>query len=91
MEFNKLCILGIHPRNFIHSAKQTKIFDFGLLQARRAVALCWKSVEAPTLRMWHRELMNSIGMERLTYVVRGRQSDFDQLWETYMNAMETRT
>ena len=57
----KLCILGIHPRNFIHSAKQTKIFDFGLLQARRAVALCWKSVEAPTLRVYRAGEANLCG------------------------------
>ena len=87
----KLCILGIYPKNFIQPAKLTKILDFGLLQARRAVALCWKSVDAPTLRMWHRELMNSIGLERLTYIVGGRQSDFEQLWEVYMGAVETNT
>ena len=88
---DKLCILGIHPTHFKLAANQVKVLDFGLLQARRAVVLSWKSLEPPTLRMWHRELMNCIGLERLTYITRGRQNDFVQLWETYMNALETRT
>lgn len=40
---------GIYPMNFTQTQKQTKLLDFGLLQARRMTALYWRSMEAPTL------------------------------------------
>lgn len=83
----KLCVLGIYPEDFIQTSKQTKLLDFGLLQARRAIALCWKSMDAPSLRMWMRELLECIGLERLTYIAKGKRKDFDQLWGPYMNIM----
>lgn len=57
----KLCVHGIYPKNFLQASKQHIILDFGLFQARRAIALCWKSMDAPTLRMWIRELSNCAG------------------------------
>lgn len=35
----KLCILGIYPKDFPFTSNQTQMLDFGLLQARRAIAL----------------------------------------------------
>ncbi len=45
----KLRILGIYPLDFM--LKRTKTLDFSLLQARRVIALCWKSMNAPWLEM----------------------------------------
>ena len=39
----KLCILGIYPDSFTVSSKQSILIDFGLLQARRMIALSWKN------------------------------------------------
>lgn len=44
---SKLCVLGIYPESFTQTNKQTKLLDFGHLHARRAIALCWKSMDAP--------------------------------------------
>lgn len=68
----KLSVLGIYPKDFIQTSKQTKLLDFGLLQARRAIALCWKSMDAPSLKIWIKELLSSIGPERLTYITKGK-------------------
>ena len=43
-----LCLLGIYPKNFKRTLKQTKLLDIGLLQDRRAIAIYeynqrWKS------------------------------------------------
>ena len=84
----KLCVLGIYPEDFVQTQKKTKLLDFGLLQARRAIALCWKRMDAPSLNMWWRELADCIGLERLTYIAKGKQKDFVQLWEPYMNAIQ---
>ncbi len=71
----------ISPLDF--TLKQTKLLDFGLLQARRVIALCWKNMDAPSLKIWKKEILNSIGLERLTYIAKGKWKDFDQLWEPY--------
>ncbi len=36
----KICILGIYPKVFVKTAKQTKMTDFGLIHARGMIALC---------------------------------------------------
>lgn len=38
----KLCILCIYPQNFIIPSRPRTQIDFGLLQARGMIALCWK-------------------------------------------------
>lgn len=58
---NSVCL-----EDFSQIYKQTKLIDFGLLQARRAIALCWKSTDAPTLGIWRKELSEHVGLERLT-------------------------
>lgn len=63
----KLWVFGIYTRNFTQTQKQTKIPDFGLLQARRVIALYRKSMEAPSMKKWIKELSECIGLERLTY------------------------
>ncbi|PME06199.1 hypothetical protein A8A06_05290 [Escherichia coli] len=83
----KLCVLGIYSKNFLQTQKQYAVLDFGLLQARRAIALCWKSMDAPTMKMWMKELSECIGLERLTYIAKGKRKDFDKLWEPYINMM----
>jgi len=61
----KLCILGMYPTDFIQTSRQIQLIDFGLFQTRRAIALCWKSMNAPSMRMWKKEISNCIGLERL--------------------------
>lgn len=81
----KLCVLGIYPDNFSRTKSQKKLLDFGLLLARRAIALNWKKMEAPSLHQWIKELSEYIGLERLTYITKGKQKDFNKLWDPYLN------
>ena len=37
----KLCILGIYPEDFMINSEQSILIDFGLLQARKMIALSW--------------------------------------------------
>lgn len=79
----KLCLFGIYPKSFSESLKQTVILDFGLLQARRAVALCWSSMDTPSLGLWIKESPSCIDLERLTFIAKGKQNYFKKLWESY--------
>ena len=59
----------------LFNALRSKSLDFGLVQARRAMGLCWKSMMAPSLQMWIREMANCICLERLTYIAKGKRED----------------
>lgn len=88
----KICILRIYPKDFVRTTKQTKMIDFGLLHARRMIALFWKTVEpSPSLQMWKRELMTCLGLERLTYIVKGKQKEFVYIWDSFMSFLENET
>ena len=41
----KLCILGIYPKKLVVNSKQSVLIDFGLLQARRLIALFCKNIQ----------------------------------------------
>lgn len=69
----KLRMLGIYPKSFLESLKQTVILNFGLLQAR-TVTLCWKSSNAPSLGWWIKESSSCIGLERLAFIAKGKQN-----------------
>jgi len=71
-----ICILGIYPKE--------QGSNFGLLHARRVIALYWKNVEPPSLAIWKKELMTCLGLERLTYIVKGKQEEFACIWESFM-------
>lgn len=68
----KVCILGIYPQNFIINSKQATLIDFGLLQARRMIALYWRKLDIPLVHVWVKEMASCIVMEKLTYRTRGK-------------------
>jgi len=80
-----ICILGIYPKDTIKTTKQSKMTDFGLLHARRMIALHWKNVEPPSLGLWKKELMTGLGLERLTYIIKGKQTEFVDIWDSFMS------
>ena len=76
----KLCILGIYPGNFTVSSKQSILIDFGLLQARRMIALSWKNTVIPLIHVWVKEMASCLVLERLTYITRGKAKEFEKVW-----------
>lgn len=45
-------------------------------------------MDTPSLQMRVWELADCIGLERLTYIAKGKQKDIFHLWEPYLNIME---
>lgn len=76
----KICLLGIYPENFVVSQQQSLLIDFGLLQARRLIALLWRNMDTTSIGMWTKELMNCLALERLTYIVKKKERNFTHLW-----------
>ena len=58
--------------------------DLCLLQARRSIALCWKNVRCPSLGHWLKNLKSSLALEKLTYIVRKKASQFYNIWEMFL-------
>ena len=73
------------PCCFLSTTKKlTQILDFGLLHVRRTIDLNWTNMEAPSIELWIKELSEYIGLERLTYITKGKTEEFVQLWEPNM-------
>lgn len=85
----KLCVLGIYPEDFVVTLQQSLLIDFGLLQARRIIALLWKNMDTPSIGMWTKELTACLALERLTYIVKKKDKNFARLWSPYIDFLET--
>lgn len=85
----KLCILGIYPDDFAPGRKAAPMIDLPLLQARRVIALRWKSLDSPTPGMWLWELASCLALEKLTYVAKGKLNKFTEIWDTFMQFLES--
>jgi len=79
----KFCILAIYPNHFVPSRKTAPLINLCMLQARRVIALRWKNMDSPTTAMWLRNLASCLALEKLTYVVRGKNSKFKEIWDTF--------
>ena len=84
----KLCILGIYPVDCSLSCKERKMVDFCLLQAKRSIALCWKNVGCPSFDYWLTNLSSSLALEKLTYIVRKKASEFYDIWKMFLELIK---
>lgn len=81
----KLCILSIYPENCTLSNKEKKMVDLCLFQARCSLALCWKNVNCPSIGLWLKNLVSSLALERLTYVLKKKIHEFYNSWEIFLD------
>ena len=81
----ELCILSVYPEECNLSSTERKLVDFSLLHARRAIALQWKNMASPTVTMWLKDLSSSLAMERLTYSIKRKMSEFHKIWDTFLD------
>ncbi len=59
--------------------------NIGEGQARRSIALCWKNTKCPTIGLWLKNLISCLALEKLTYVIRKKPSEFDVIWKVFLN------
>ena len=62
----------MYPPDLIINSRQTTLIDFGLLRARRMIALYWKKLDVPSKQVWVNELASCIVTEKPTYITRGK-------------------
>lgn len=59
-----------------------------LLQAKHSIAKSWRSVNKPSLQVWLAGLSNSLALEKLTFVSKGKYSTFDRIWSRFLSFLE---
>ena len=84
----KFCILGIYPVHFVPGRKSVPLINLCLLQARRVIALRWKSMDGPTSAMWLHEMTSCLAMEKLTYIAKGWLCKFEEIWDSCVRFLE---
>lgn len=84
----RLCLLHIYPEDFGANAKKRKLIDFCLLQVKRVIALKWKDVQSPNSTQWLKEMSSHLVLEKLTYILRGKVGEFNDMWSPFLRFMD---
>ena len=76
----KFFILGLYPVGHKFRRSERMFIDICLLQAKRVVALSWKSPDKPSIAMWFRELCLCLPLEKITYTLKDKLEVFQEVW-----------
>ena len=86
----KLFLLGLYPEKY-NIRKGHRIFlEIGILLAKRIIALSWKKVGMPSLNKWITELSTTLPLEKITYIIKGKESLFNNTWGPFISFLERR-
>ena len=58
--------------------------DRCLVQAKRVIALTWKSPNKPSISQWFRELSLCLPLEKITYILKDKQEMFQEVWGRFI-------
>ena len=85
----KLFLLGLYPTGHKIKRSEQIFLDFGLLQAKRVIALSWKSIRKPSISQWFKELTTSLPLERITYTLKNKQELFEKIWGHFIQYVKS--
>ena len=80
----KFFLLGLYPVGHKFKRTEIKFIDICLLQAKRVIALSWKSPDKPSIAHWFRELSLCLPIEKITYILRDKQEVFQEVWGRFI-------
>ena len=63
---------------------ESRMVDFALLMARRAVLLKWKDAAPPSNRQWLCDIMSCLKLEMLRFSIAGSETKFFKTWGPFM-------
>lgn len=72
-------ILGIHPANWNIKKDTQVLIDMCILHGKRLIAIYWKKTERLTITRWLREISSCIAMEKITYIIKGKEDKFKRV------------
>lgn len=81
----KLFLLGLYPEKHNYTKNERTFIDLSLLNAKRCIALYWKNTCRPRGTLWLRQMLSALPLERITYVLKGKQELFENIWNTFID------
>ena len=81
----RMCVLGLIPKDINLNRANRKMVTLSLLQARRTIAKCWKSIQRPTTKGWLEDIVQVIAMEKITYSLKGKYAQFEEMWTSFLD------
>lgn len=85
----ELCVLGLIPVDVSLPSHHIKMIDICLILARRLITFYWKNIEGPSIDHWLKDLSHCIGLERVTYSIKGKLKEYYKIWELFIEFLET--
>lgn len=76
-------LLGMSPPVSLDKYKM-RLFNFLLFNARKCILLKWISDKAPSVRMWHRTILEYVSLDYLTCIVHNKSGVFHKIWEPFL-------
>ena len=84
-------LLGLYPEKY-NIRKGHRIFlEIGILLAKIIIALSWKKVGMPSLNKWISELSTTLPLEKITYIIKGKESFFNKIWGPFISYLATQS
>ena len=80
----KLFLLGIYPEGHRMERCDIVFFNLCLLQARRTIALSWKSSGKPSIAVWFREMTLCLPLEKIYYLIKDKLEMFEKIWGKFI-------
>ncbi|WP_438507782.1 hypothetical protein [Cetobacterium sp.] len=67
-----LFLFHLYPKEVKLKKKDYIFINLGILQAKRLISLNWKSICAPSIGYWLKEMVTNMSMEKITYILRNK-------------------
>lgn len=77
-------ILGLYPKHTGYTKSEKLFIDICLLQAKMLIALHWKNIRRPSIGQWVKQMLATLPLERITYLLKGKKNLFESIWRPFM-------
>ena len=84
----KLCLLNIYPEDFTTSKKIRSLLNICFLEAKRCIALSWKSDTPCATSQWLKGMTSYLALEKISYTTKNRLDKFWEVWNIFYNFLE---
>ena len=84
----KLIIFGIPDSNLVLTVNQRNFFDYCLIIGKKIILKFWKGTLSPTIKMWAAEMLETLHLERIRFVLLDKYNSFEQIWSPYIQYLE---
>ncbi len=81
----KLFLLGLYPEKQNYSRSEKAFIDLSLLYAKKCIAPLWTKTHRPSTTQWIRQMLSSLPLEKITYILKAKQYVFENIWSPFIN------